>query len=177
LYAYYNLIKFSLKKHIFGFDVANQYLQRVDKISLQLILKKNGAHIGDDCDIETGLIIHNCNNYKNLVIGDNCHIGKNCFFDLRSKIEIGNNVVISMKCTFITHLDMNKSKLRVLFPATTECIKIQDDVYIGANSTIIMRVNLGKGSFIAGGAFLTMNVEPSTMVGGVPAKIIKTIKT
>ena len=89
--AYINLLKFYLLKYIINFETANLYIQRVDKQSLQLILKKNGAKIGSNCDIETGQIFHNCKNFSNLKIGNNCHIGKNCFIDLRGEIIIENN--------------------------------------------------------------------------------------
>ncbi len=177
IYTNFNLVKFCIYRNFLGFDVANQFIQKVDKISLQLILKRNGAKIGDNCDIETGLIFHNCNNYSNLIIGNNCHIGKSCFFDLREKIEIGNNVVVSMQSTFITHLDMSKSELVKLYPSESKRIKINDNVYIGARSTILMGVEIGKNSFIAAGSLVIENVEPYTMVGGVPARIIKMLNT
>ena len=100
-FSYYNLFQFQARKFLLGFDVANLFLQRVDKTSLKLILKSNGAQIGRDCDIETGLIFHNCNDYSNLAIGERCHIGKSCFFDLRNKIIIQNNTVISMQCSLL----------------------------------------------------------------------------
>jgi len=172
-YAYLNLLRFWVRKKLLGFDIANQFLNRVDKVSLQLILKKNGATIGRDCDIETGLTFHNCKNYSNLIIGNNCHIGKNCFFDLRDKIEIKDNVVISMECAFVTHMDMNKSDLRKLFPANSQPILISNNCYIGAKSTVLMGTALGKCSFIAAASLVNKNIEPYTMVGSVPAKVIK----
>ncbi len=173
--TYFNLLKFQLYKSILGFDVANQFIQQVDKISLQLILKKNGAKIGKNCDIETGLIFHNCNDYSNLIIGNNCHIGKNCFFDLRNKIEIRDNVVISMQTTFITHIDMSKSELSRKYSQDSKEIVINSNVYVGARATILMGANIGENSFIAAGSLVNKNVEPYSMVGGVPAKLIKKI--
>ena len=114
--SYLNLFRFSLRKFFLGFDSANNFVRKVDKTSIQLILKRNGATIGENCDIETGLTFHNCKDYKNLIIGRNCHIGKNCFFDLRDKIIIKNNVGISMQCTFITHIDVLKSDLSNFYP-------------------------------------------------------------
>jgi len=175
LYAYVTLFRFWLRKRLLGFDVANQFLQRVDKISLQLILKQNGGEIGQDCDIETGLTFHNCKDYSNLIIGDNCHIGKNCFFDLRDKIEIKNNVVISMECSFVTHIDMSKSDIRKLFPATSKPILINSNCYIGAKTTVLMGTELGQHAFIMASSLVNKNVAPYTMVGGVPAKVIKKI--
>lgn len=173
IFAYYNLFKFVIWKTLFGFEYANILLQRVDKNSIQLILKKNGAQIGFNCDIETGLIFHNCSDYSNLIIGDNCHIGKNCFFDLSDKVVIGQNVVISMQCTFITHIDIGNSKLRNIYPHEKKKIIVCDDCYIGARSTILMGIKLNEKSIVAAGAVVIKNVEPHTLVSGVPAKKIK----
>jgi acetyltransferase-like isoleucine patch superfamily enzyme len=173
LYAYLNLIRFGLRKVLLGFDVANNFIQRVDKISLQLILRKNGATIGSGCNIETGLVLHNCQNYKNLIIGDNCHIGQNCFFDLRGKIEIDDNAVISMQTTIITHQDLYKSKLAKFYPNEINNVKIGTDCYIGVRSTIFKGIVIGNSSIVAGGSVVTKSIDPKSLVGGVPAKLIK----
>ena len=167
-------MRFNCKKFI-SFDLANQFLSLVDKLSLEVILRKNGAKIGDDCDIETGHTFHNCKDYSNLIIGNNCHIGKNCFFDLRNKVIIGNNVVISMQTTFITHMEMTQSLLSALYPADSKSIIVEDDCYIGAGTTILMGVKLGKSSFVAAKSLVIRNVNPFTMFGGIPAKEIKKI--
>jgi len=173
--AYLNLMCFWLRKTLIGFDVANQFLQRADKYSVLLILIKNGATIGRDCDIETGQVFHNCKDYSNLIIGNNCHIGKNCFFDLRDKINLGDNVVVSMKNTFVTHIDISKSRLTHIYPNVSKPIIINDNAYIGVSSTVLMGVEVGKNSFIAAGAVVVNNVVANTMVGGIPAKKIKDI--
>lgn len=171
--AYLNLFRFWLRKTIIGFDVANLFLQRIDKYSLLLILKRFGAVIGDNCDIETGQIFHNCKDYSNLIIGNNCHVGKNCFFDLRDKVKIGSNVVISMQCSFITHIDMSKSPLKEKYKATQKPIYIEDNCYLGAGVRLLMGVTIFKNVFVAANALIINNVESNKIVGGVPAKIIR----
>ena len=173
LISYINLFRFNLRKYFIGFDYANNFIRRVDKYSIQLILKKNGAIIGKNCDIETGLTFHNCKSYSNLIIGNNCHIGKDCFFDLRDRVEIGNNVVISMLCNFITHIDMNKSELSIKYPATRSKIKIKDHTYVGANVTILMGITLNENVFVGANSLIKDDVEKYTMVGGVPTKVIR----
>ncbi|MFC2151948.1 acyltransferase [Bacteroidota bacterium] len=175
LYAYLNLFRFWMRNFFGGFDIANQFLQRVDKFSIQLILKKHGAKIGANCDIETGLIFHNCKNYSNLIIGNNCHIGKNCFFDLRDKLIIHNNVVISMQCSFITHIDLSKSELSKKYPSKQSPIIIKNNCYVGARSSVFMGVELGMNSIIAAGSTVPINAEQNSLIGGVPAKFIKLI--
>jgi len=170
-----NIIEFFLRRKILGFENANNLLGRVDKNSVIPILKANGAVIGNNNDIESSLLFHNCNNYKNFEIGNNCHIGKNCFFDLKNRIEIEDNVVISMQTTIITHQDLTKSILSKLYPSISKAIHIKKDTYIGANAVILMGVTLNEGSFIAAGSLITKDVPSFTMVGGVPAKEIKKI--
>jgi acetyltransferase-like isoleucine patch superfamily enzyme len=55
-------------------------------------------------------------------------------------------------------------------------IHIGKNVWIGANATVLAGVTLGDGAVIAAGAVVTKNVEPNTIVGGVPAKVIKKIE-
>lgn len=176
LISYVNLLRFSIRKYLIGFDTANIFLHRVDKASVQLILINNGATIGENCDIGTGLTFHNCNNYSNLKIGDNCHIGKNCFFDLRDEIIIKENVVISMQCTFITHIDMEKSELSKLYPAKSRKIVIDKNCYLGAKVTLIMGCKLGESCLVASNSLVNKDVASFTVVGGIPAKSIKKIR-
>jgi len=171
--AYINLFRFSIRKYFIGFDVANLFLQRVDKVSLLLILKNNGAKIGNNCDIETGLIFHNCKNYTNLSIGNNCHIGKNCFFDLKEKIIIKEDVVISMQCTFITHIDMSKSELSKSYPQKSKKIIINKNCYLGVKSTVLFGVEVGEKTLIAANSLINKSTISNTILGGVPAKNLK----
>ena len=171
---WWNLLKFYRLKHLLGFDVANQFIQRVDRRSLQLILKKNGARLGKNCDIETGLIFHNCHDYSNLIIGDNSHIGKHCFFDLKEKIYIGNNSVISMRCTFITHTDMGKSSLSQIYSPKALAIWIDDHVFVGADVTVLMGVRINPHAIVAAKSLVKDNVDRATLVAGIPCRPIKT---
>lgn len=173
IYAYINFFRFSMRKRFLGFDIANIFIQHLDKTSLQLILKKNGAIIGSNCNIETGIVFHNCTDYSNLIIGNNCHIGKNCFLDLRGKIIIKDNVVISMLVTIITHQDISKSNLQSLYPAEVDDVIIEDNCYVGVNTVILKGVVIGYSSVIAAGSLVLSNVESKLLVAGIPAKKIK----
>jgi acetyltransferase-like isoleucine patch superfamily enzyme len=168
--------EFLIRKKTLGFENANTFLRRIDKYSLIPILKKNGAKIGNNCDIEAPLIFHNCLDYSNLIVGNNCHIGKNCFFDLREKIMVEDNVVISMQTTVLTHQDLNKSDLSKIYANISKPVLIKNNSYIGANSSILMGVILNDRSFIAAGSVVIRDVPQYTMVGGVPAKFIKKIE-
>lgn len=165
--------KFQFYKFLYGFDTAIKILYTAPKFACIPLLKLAKAKIGDNCDIETPLYFHNCNDLSKLTIGNNCHIGKNCFFDLRGQVIIGNNVVVSMQSTFITHIDMTKSNLSLLYPSKSGDIKIEDNCYLGVGITILMGVIVRDNSFITAKALVNKEVLPNTMVGGIPAKKIK----
>ena len=166
---------FDIRNFMFGFTNSNKMLERISKPSIIPILRRYGATIGEDCDIETGITFHNCIDYSNLILGCNCHIGKNCFLDLKGKILIGNNVVISMKTTIITHMDLTQSRLSKLYPACIKDVIIYENCYIGASATILSGSIIHEFSIVAAGSLVTKDVLPYTLVGGVPAKIIKNI--
>ena len=56
-------------------------------------------------------------------------------------------------------------------------IHIGKNVWIGANATVLAGVTIGDGAVVAAGAVVTKDVTPNTVVGGVPAKVIKVIET
>ena len=55
-------------------------------------------------------------------------------------------------------------------------IRIGNDVWIGANATVLPGVTIGDGAVVAAGAVVTRDVEPLTVVGGVPARPLKRIE-
>ncbi len=56
-------------------------------------------------------------------------------------------------------------------------IFVEDEVWIGAGAIITQGVTIGRGAVIAAGAVVDKDVEPLTLVGGIPAKLIKNIET
>lgn len=88
----------------------------------------------------------------------------------RKKITIGNDVVISENVHIRdsdTHQILNENHV------PTQPVIIGNHVWIGANATILKGVTIGDGAIIAAGAVVTKDVHANSMVGGVPAKVIK----
>ena len=173
LIARMQAFRYQFIKTFLGAGYSLDFLRKINKISLQYILKKNGAAIGRNCDIESGLTFTNCINFENLHIGNNVHVGKNSLFDLKDPIIIKDNSTISMGTSFITHIDVGKSNLKEFYPNTSGRIIIHNNTYIGAFSTILMRVEIGPSSVVGAKSLVINNVDPFSIVGGVPAKLIK----
>lgn len=118
-----------------------------------------------------------------IIIGKECYIGVNNVFDTSDNITIGDFVHIAGPSTSLwchSSVQMSLNRIPLNDPARdkfrpTAPIDIGDCVYIGGNCTIYPDVEIGHHAIIAPNSTVTKNVEPYTMVGGVPAKVIKKI--
>lgn len=105
-----------------------------------------------------------------VIIGHNSIIGNDAFLDGREHIYIGDNVNISGEVRIYTCEHDIKSPT---FEIKSAPVHIENLVYIGTRVTILPGVKIGEGAVVASGAVVTKDVEPWTMVGGIPAKFIK----
>ena len=108
---------------------------------------------------------------KNLKIGKRVFINAGCKFQDQGGIIIGDDVLIGHNCVIATlNHSMDPERRGDMIPAS---VKIGDKVWIGANVTILQGVTIGEGAIIAAGAVVNKDVSPRTVVGGIPAKILK----
>ena len=111
---------------------------------------------------------------KNTVVGERVFINMGCKFQDQGGITIDEGALIGHNVVLATLNHMLDPNLRA--GMTYAPIHIGKNVWIGANATVLAGVTIGDGAVIAAGAVVTKNVEPNTIVGGVPAKVIKKIE-
>lgn len=112
-------------------------------------------------------------------IGDGSSISNNCFLNgSKAGISIGKKVMIAPNCVLVAfgHGFRNLEIPMIDQPYEDAPVVIDDDVWIAANCTITKGVILGKGCIVGANSVVTKDVEPFTIVGGVPAKVIGTRK-
>lgn len=107
----------------------------------------------------------------NTHVGENVFINAGCRFQDQGGIYLGDRVLIGHNAVIATlNHDMDPAKRANLIPAP---VRIGDDAWLGANVTVLPGVTIGEGAVVAAGAVVTKDVPPRTVVGGVPAKVIK----
>lgn len=128
------------------------------------------ASLGESNVIKDGF---KCNYGFNISIGNRCYFNYNLVILDSFQVEIGNNVFIAPNVVLspVTHPNEAKDRRKLIGGKIT----IEDDVWIGANAVILPGVTLHRGAVVAAGAVVTKDVPANTVVGGVPAKFIKTV--
>jgi acetyltransferase-like isoleucine patch superfamily enzyme len=103
-------------------------------------------------------------------LGNHSIVGDHAFLDGRRGLTIGNNVNIGSEVRIYT---LEHDPDSPSFGTKGGPVIIKDWVYIGSRVTIMPGVVIDEGAVVASGAVVTKNVEPWTIVGGVPAKFIR----
>jgi len=114
-------------------------------------------------------------NVEGLVLGNNVSIHPMCYVDGAGGISIGNDVSIAHATTILSAEHTFAREDRPIREQAVRLAKttIEDDCWIGARVTVLGGRTIGRGSVVAAGSVVTKDVDPNTVVGGVPAKLIR----
>ena len=140
-----------------------------------------GIEIGDGTIVMHGAILHVYNfrgmPQSGIKIGRNSLVGEYSVIRGQGGVQIGDRVYTSpfTQIIAVNHVFDDPNKPFVDQGITAEGIVIEDDVWLGAGAVITDGVRVGKGAVVAAGAVVTKDVLPHTVVGGIPAKLIKQI--
>ncbi len=142
-------------------------------------LSREGIVIGNNVSILRNTIIE-CTGVLNnlgegLSIGNNVGIAQNCFIQVRGKVTIGNNVIFAPGVSLFSenHNFSDPNKYINEQGVTRKGITIKDGVWIASGATILDGVTLSENCIVAAGSVVNKDVPPFTIVGGIPAKVIK----
>ncbi|MEW6403549.1 MAG: acyltransferase [Chloroflexota bacterium] len=140
-----------------------------------------GIDIGRGTIVMHGAVLHVYNfrdlPHSGIKIGSDSLIGEYSVIRGQGGVQIGDRVYTSpfTQIIAVNHVFQDPTRPFVEQGITAEGIVIEDDVWLGAGAIVADGVRIGRGAVVAAGAVVTEDVPPHTVVGGVPAKVIKTI--
>lgn len=168
LYSLFQVLYHNLIDHLFYFPQ-----------SRKLLLILLGAKIGKDSMImDVAFFNWHHKGPGGLSIGESCFLGDKTLIDLYDQVILEDQVTIAQRVTILTHLNVGYSNhpLQKYFPKVSKRVVIENGSVVGTGSIILPGVVVGSESFVAAGSVVTKDVLPKTLVGGVPAALIRKLK-
>jgi acetyltransferase-like isoleucine patch superfamily enzyme len=136
------------------------------------LMRWRGAQIGRNVKIWRDVWV---DDYRKLTVGDNVSIGKSAMLQCIGGITIGRNVMIAHGAQLVSaghHIPDGDEPMRYS-GLDIAPISVEDDAWVGAGAIVLQGVTIGRGAIVAAGAVVTKTVEANTIVGGVPATLIR----
>lgn len=137
------------------------------------LMRWRGAKVGARVKIWRDVWV---DDYRKLTLGSDISIGKSAMFICGGGVTVGSRVMIAHGSKIVSSghriPDDLDEPMRFSGPEQSPIV-IEDDAWVGAGATVLPGVTVGRGAVIAAGAVVTKDVEPYTIVGGVPAKLLR----
>jgi acetyltransferase-like isoleucine patch superfamily enzyme len=131
------------------------------------VYRSLGARIGQHTSIHRGCQFYNL---PGIEIADNTVVNQNVILDGRCDLRIGRNVSISEQAILYTlQHDLDDPDFAVVGGP----LVVYDYAFVGARAIVLPGVTIGEGAAVAAGAVVTKDVQPYTVVGGIPARMIR----
>lgn len=117
----------------------------------------------------------------NIIIGDNVAFNSDCHIGCIGRVIIGNNVLLASRVFITDHFHGEITSQVISIPPekrdlyTKGEVVIEDNVWIGEGVAIMPNVRIGKNSIVGANAVVSSSFPPNSIIGGVPAKLIKTL--
>lgn len=139
----------------------------------KILLKKMFAQIGDNSYIETPFYANWGG--KNVYFGDNIYSNFNLVLIDDTNIYVGNNVMIGPNVVLCSGTHPIEPELRRKQAQYNLSVKVEDNVWIGANCVVMPGVTIGENSVIGAGSVVTKDIPANVVAIGSPCKVVREI--
>lgn len=169
--TWWELYKLSTLEYLMGIILSLPRYRMCNFIK-SWFLRRRGARIGKRVNYYPQTWI---NPGADLEIGDDVNFSYGVLVTTAGGVKIGDRVLIGYRSQILSanhHIPPKPERVHGSGHDVNPVV-IENDVWIGGNCIIMPGVTIGEGAIIAGGSVVTKSVEPFTIVGGVPAKLIR----
>lgn len=142
-----------------------------------MVLRAGGISIGVGTGIGGRLwVAGGSRSAHRIEIGADCFLNDGCRFDVSAPVTIGDRVYFGHDAAVLTASHILGDRWKRAGRTVSEPVMIGSGSWIGARATILGGVTIGEGTVVAAGAVVIRSVPPNTLVGGVPAKVIRELE-
>jgi acetyltransferase-like isoleucine patch superfamily enzyme len=133
-----------------------------------------GLALGARTVVEADVAVKLADVAASLATGEHVFIGRGCIFDLTGRLEIGAGTMLAPGC-FITDHNHGTEPGSPIWqqPCMPGPVRIGAGAWLGARVVLLPGVAIGDGAVVAAGAVVTRDVAADTIVGGVPARLLR----
>jgi maltose O-acetyltransferase len=148
----------------------------VDPRLRAFLISMLGAKVGRNVRVYEATFINLEKGFSNLVLHDDVHIGHSCLLDLHDLVILEKGVTLSPRVSILTHSDPGKSHQSPIcnyFPPKSAGVIIREYSWIGASSTILAGVVIGRETVVGAAGLVCHSLEGGGVYLGVPAKLAR----
>jgi putative colanic acid biosynthesis acetyltransferase WcaF len=150
--------------------VLNHVVNRIPFVSVRMrAYAAMGVQFDDVASTNISLGVE-VENGRGLIVGPRSTIGQRCYLDARAGIRVDSDVSISREVAVLTATHMPDDPQ---FAANLAPVHLEQHCFIGMRAFVLPGVRIGEGAVVGAGAVVTADVEPYTIVGGIPAKVLR----
>lgn len=139
-------------------------------VSPLMLMGVERISLGTDVLVRDGAWLATEGERSRLVVGDNCYIGHRVHLHSIDPVELGRRCVLADN-VMVTSTDHGRTDRHDVHG--TGAVTIGDDVFLGQNVVVLGGVHIGHGATVAAGAVVVSDVPAGAVVGGVPAKQLR----
>ncbi len=154
---------------------------KIEELAEVQCLARRGVTLADRVTIGRGASIRPSSYYghepgEGIEVGEGTAIGAYSWIGASGFVSIGRDVMFGPRVVILPENHVFEDVCATIKSqgVVREGVVIEDDCWLGANVTVLAGVTVGRGSVVAAGAVVHRDVPPGSVVGGVPARIIKT---
>jgi maltose O-acetyltransferase len=144
-----------------------------------LWLRALGARVG------RGVVLHRVRFFNldrrglpGLSLGDDVFVGDECLLDVAESVVLERQVTLAERVLVLTHTNVGypDHPLQAHLPARAASVTIREASFVGAGATILPGLTIGPGAVVGAGSVVTDDVPPWTVVAGVPARPLRSLR-